>query len=589
MTFPGDLRQSLGFVWRASPRIAATVLAALILQSAFSPLLLLALRRVINQVVCAGQTPVALEVSVGLVAAVAIGEALIRAFATLMGDHQADTVANRVRAAIAARSSGVGLATIENPAFHGLFQAAREDGPVFTLQLSRAFNQLLRASLTLAGLTVLLLSAHWLLVVLLVVGAAPLALTRAWQENRLRGSQDRVRMLERRAASLWDMLTRLEFAKEVRAFHMGPSSARAHGELQLAAGRERLNMGVLRARAEIITQVAAELAILGGLYLLASRALAGRASIGALVISFWALQFCRSLLSESLSAVAAIHQATLRLAPLRALLALPDGPPEPAMPVLLPARLTHGFEFRGVSLTYGGAATPALRDVDLVIAPGERIALVGANGSGKSSFVKLLCRLYDPTTGVILFNGAPLTASDSPSLRGRMAIVFQDFGRFEMTAGENISVCDPRLAPGDPAIAAAARAAGIDDRLAKLPQGYDTPLGRRLNGGADLSVGEWQKIALARAFVRDAEIVVFDEPTSALDAAAEQSLIEHLWTETAGKTVVIVSHRLSTVRHADRIVVLREGQIVEVGPHDTLMAAGGVYADLFSRQAEPYR
>ncbi|AHG92273.1 ABC transporter related protein (plasmid) [Gemmatirosa kalamazoonensis] len=266
--------------------------------------------------------------------------------------------------------------------------------------------------------------------------------------------------------------------------------------------------------------------------------------------------------------------------------------PPGAPPVPTPIR--EGFVFEGVSFRYPGTERWAVRDFHLVLRPGERIALVGENGAGKTTITKLLARLYDPTEGRILLDGRDLREYDLASVRGAVGVIFQDFVRYDMRFDENIAVgeIDVLASDGDgvPAsIAAAAERSLADTLLPRLPAGYAQMLGRRFADGVDLSGGEWQKVALARAYLRDAQVLVLDEPTAALDARAEYEVFLRFAELTAGRMALLISHRFSTVRMADRIVVLRHGSVVEAGDHATLVARRGLYAELFEMQAEGYR
>ena len=230
-----------------------------------------------------------------------------------------------------------------------------------------------------------------------------------------------------------------------------------------------------------------------------------------------------------------------------------------------------------------------LQGVNARLPAGKVTALVGVNGAGKSTLVKLLTRMYDPTSGQILLDGILLAHYDLASLRKRMAVVYQDFARFALPLRENIAVGDLKTEPDMQRIEQAARRSGADEVAAKLPEGYSTELTRRFEGGVELSGGEWQKVALARSFLRDATLVILDEPASALDANAEYQLFQHFRELSAGKTALLVSHRLSTVRMADQILVLDNGRIVEAGSHADLIARGGHYASLYEMQAGRYR
>ena len=220
---------------------------------------------------------------------------------------------------------------------------------------------------------------------------------------------------------------------------------------------------------------------------------------------------------------------------------------------------------------------------------GETVALVGGNGAGKTTIVKLMTRLYDPQEGRVLLDGVPLPAYDLDDLRARIGAIFQDFVRFDLTAGENVAVGRIEAAADADRIAAAAARGLAAPVIERLPEGYAQPLGKRFAGGLDLSGGEWQKVALSRAYMREAEILILDEPTAALDARAEHDVFARFRELSAGRTAVLISHRFSTVRMADRILVLEGGRVLEQGSHAALMDRGGRYAELFTLQAEGYR
>jgi ATP-binding cassette subfamily B protein len=230
-----------------------------------------------------------------------------------------------------------------------------------------------------------------------------------------------------------------------------------------------------------------------------------------------------------------------------------------------------------------------LRDINLTIRPGEKIALVGHNGAGKTTLIKLLSRLYDPTEGAILIDGINIRELDPLDLRQRIGVIFQDFVRYHLPARENIGFGQIEKLAGMEQIIEAARKSGAHSIIENLPEGYETMLGRWFHGGHELSVGQWQKIALARAFMRDAEILVLDEPTASLDAETEYEIFRNFQELTEGKMAILISHRFSTVRMADRIVVIQKGRLAELGSHRELLRQEGIYARLFSLQAEGYR
>jgi ATP-binding cassette subfamily B protein len=260
-----------------------------------------------------------------------------------------------------------------------------------------------------------------------------------------------------------------------------------------------------------------------------------------------------------------------------------------AQPRPVPQEIRSGLEFRHVSFRYEGHTEWALADINLTIRPSEKVALVGPNGAGKTTLIKLLTRLYDPTEGQILLDGVDLRDYDPTALRQRIGVIFQDFVRYHLAAAENVGFGQIEALADRPRIETAATKSGADVVIRTLPEGYDTTLGRWFNKGRDLSGGEWQRIALARAFMRDSEVIVLDEPTAALDAENEMRVFQQFRELTTDKIAVLISHRFSTVRMADRIFVLEGGRISEQGSHAELLQLGGTYARLFTLQAESYR
>jgi ATP-binding cassette subfamily B protein len=263
----------------------------------------------------------------------------------------------------------------------------------------------------------------------------------------------------------------------------------------------------------------------------------------------------------------------------------------------IPAKIQSGFVFENVGFRYPGSEQWAVRNVDLVLRPGERVALVGENGAGKTTITKLLARLYDPTEGRITLDGIDLKEYDLVSLRHAIGVIFQDFVRYDMRFDENIGVGEIDSVRADldrnngtpPAISAAAENSLAASLLPRFAKGYQQMLGRRFDEGVDLSGGEWQKIALARAYIRDAQVLILDEPTAALDARAEYEVFLRFSELVAGRMAILISHRFSTVRMADRIIVLRHGKVEEQGSHEELLANGGLYEELFTMQAQGYR
>jgi ATP-binding cassette subfamily B protein len=318
------------------------------------------------------------------------------------------------------------------------------------------------------------------------------------------------------------------------------------------------------------------------------RSPAGIITIGTLTFLAASFRQSRDLLQRVLLALAQVYEQSLYLDDLFGFFEIVPRMQLPDQPRPVPTPIRTGFVFENVGFRYAGQERWAVRGLSFSLAPGERLALVGENGAGKTTLAKLLVRLYDPAEGRILLDGVDLREYDVESLRRNAGVIFQDFVRYDFMLGENVAVGDINRLDDQALVRDAARRS-LADTVAERVGGYERMLGRRFEGGADLSGGEWQKVALARAYMRDAQLLVLDEPTAALDARAEYEVFLRFSELTKGKMAVLISHRFSTVRMADRILVLQAGRLIEEGTHDALVAAGGVYADLFQLQAQGYR
>jgi ATP-binding cassette subfamily B protein/ATP-binding cassette subfamily C protein len=333
------------------------------------------------------------------------------------------------------------------------------------------------------------------------------------------------------------------------------------------------------------------LAFYGMYALMAGRAARGDISLGDLTLYIAVFRQGQGAVQQILAGVGALYEDALFMSNLFDDLSLPTGGEAARLsPPRSPARGRAGaLELRNVSFRYPGKEHWALRDLSLVIAPGEKLGLVGENGAGKSTLVKLLLRLHDPTEGEIRYGGVDLRDMDPADLRARVGAVFQDFVRYQFTAAENVGLGNPARLEDRTRVAEAARLGGAAPMIEALPKGYDTVLGGWFEAGHELSSGQWQKLAVARAFMRDeAEVLVFDEPTAAVDAEGEHELLERFQALAADRTAIVISHRFSTVRVADRIAVLHGGRLEELGSHRELVERGGRYAHLFSLQAKGY-
>jgi ATP-binding cassette subfamily B protein len=319
------------------------------------------------------------------------------------------------------------------------------------------------------------------------------------------------------------------------------------------------------------------------------QALNGKISIGSLQFLINSIAGAAAQIQAIFSTFSSIADQALFLTDLLEFFAVEPKIRTASVAIPAPRPIQRGFEFQDVSFRYAGAERLILKNLNFRIEPGERIALVGANGQGKTTFVKLIARLYDPTEGRILLDGRDLREYDMASLHREIGVIFQDFVRYEMPARANIGVGRLEYLGDEARLREAAHKSQAEDVLGKLEGGMDQMLGRRFEGGVDLSGGEWQKFALARAYLRDAQVLILDEPTAALDAMAEYEVFRRFSELTEGRMAILISHRFSTVRMSDRIVVLEDGAIREQGTHQELVGSGGRYAEMFELQAANYR
>jgi len=581
------------FVWR-SARGWTAAHAALLAAQGVVPLAQLYLMKLVVDSVAAsasaggGDFPRA-ALLVALIGGVTLLGALLRSGAALVGEAQAQAVTDHMSEVLHAKSIEADLAYYESSRYYDTLHRAQLEAPFRPLQIVNGLAQLAQSGISLLGVAALLFAFNWVVGAVLFAAVVPGLAVRFAEARKLLRWQEEQTGRERMAEYLNWILTGGACAKEVRLFGTGPLFAGRFRELRKELREGRLAMAFRRSAAETAAQVFAIAAFTGSYLFISWRAAQGAITLGDLVMLFTAFARGQGFLQEAMGSLGRLYEGNLFLSHLDEFLSLERTVAEPGNPRPFPRPMAAGIAFDRVGFGYPGAGRPALTDVSFTVGPGEVVALVGENGSGKTTLAKLLCRLYDPTAGSVRIDGTDLREFATGALRREIAVLFQDFVEYHLTAGENIRLGNIALPPGDGRIAAAARSSGADQVIARLPRGYDTPLGKWFADGEELSVGEWQKIALARAFARDAQIMVLDEPTSSLDPRAEQEVFRAFRELAAGRAALIISHRFSTVRAADRILVLKEGRIIEGGSHQELVRLGGTYARLFELQSRGYR
>ncbi len=495
---------------------------------------------------------------------------------------------NHVNSLIIRKALALDLRFFEDGQFYDKLQNARRDADNRALRVVTDSFMLVQSLVTLISLGALLLRfSPWLVVIIFGATAPSFIAQSKYAHLSFRVISWRVPE-SRLLRYLEELLTGQESAKEVKLFSLGETLLGRYHALYWKFYAEDRALALRRTVASLGWGLLSTVSYYGSYAWVLWRAVAGTITLGDMTMYLTIFRQAQSSFRSVFDGLGRLYENNLFLDHLFDFLALeptmsPDGTGRP-----VPAPIAQGIEFRNVSFRYPGTENWVLRGINLQINPRERIALVGLNGAGKTTLIKLLTRLYDPTEGQILLDGIDLREYSLESLRSRMGVIFQDYVRYHLTAQENIGFGQLEKLDDMPLIVTAAQKGGADPIIQRLPKGYQTRLGRRWEG-SDLSVGEWQKVGLSRAFMRDADIVVLDEPTASLDAEAEYAVFRRFGELTAGKIAVIISHRFSTVRMADRIVVLEGGRVTEMGSHVELVSLGGTYARLFSVQAAAYR
>ncbi|MBQ0981861.1 ABC transporter ATP-binding protein [Micromonospora sp. M61] len=592
-------RSALGLTWRAAPGGTTTDLLLAVL-AGLTPVLVAALTKlVLDRLTGGGSAGVPLTaLAAGLAMAAALGTVLPH-LRTYVAAQRSRAVSRLVRRRLYdAVQRLVGLVRLEDPEFQDRLQAAQQTGHLGPTQLTGNTFGAVQSALAMTGFLGVLLMLNPLIGALVLLAALPTL----WMQLRLNRARAamvlRMEHFQRRDLFFAQLLVGVPAAKEVRLFGLGRFFGdRMLDELHdLHRVEQKLDRREVRAQA-VLGLLGATVAGIGVVYTV-SVARAGGLSPGDVVIFLAAIPGVQGALGSLVVQLGAIHQALLLFEHYDQVAHVETDLPVPATPRPVPP-LTEGIELRDVWFRYSPQHPWVLRGVDLHLRAGATTALVGLNGAGKSTLVKLLCRFYDPERGSIRWDGVDLREFDPAELRERLGAVFQDFMPYDLSAAENIALGDLGAREDPERLRTAARHAGIDDTLTALPRGYDTLLTRIFFDGPDrddpqagvvLSGGQWQRVALARGFLRaERDLLILDEPSSGLDAEAEHDLHRRLGELRRGRTSLLISHRLNSVRDADTIVVLADGRVVERGDHRELLAAAGRYARLFGLQARGYR
>ena len=582
----------LKIVWRSGPTVVGSGLLFRVVVSLL-PLAMLAITKVIvDHVVHAVSTHQAVPTRFWWLVAAEFALAVLISVLGRVIDYLdgllADKYSRHVSVQVMEHAANLDLIAYENPVFYDRLERARVQA-TDRLAMIQAIGRLVQQVVTSVSLSIYIIVFSPWLMLLLVGGLIPAFLGESHFAFLGYAKNFRQTPIKRQLDYLRLVGGSKEAAKELKLFGLKNFLTSRFASLwdqiyeeDVSLLRRKLFAGVFLAALGTIGYYSAYVFIVW-------RTLLGVISIGAMTALSGAILQVSGNIEQLFSTVSGIADQALFLTDLLAFLEME--PTIRSKPNALPAPkpIQHGFEFRDVWFCYPGTSRMVLKGLNLTLRAGERVALVGENGQGKTTIVKMLTRLYDPTAGQILLDGVDLREYNLEDLYSQIGVIFQDFMRYEMTAGENIAVGRVEQLQQRQLIESAARKSLADEVVARLPQGYDQMLGRRFEMGVDLSGGEWQRLALARAYLRDAQVLILDEPTAGLDARSEFDVFRRFSELTAGKTALFISHRFSTVRMADRIVVMEDGRITEDGNHEQLASLGGRYAEMFEMQAASYR
>ena len=589
--------RALKFVWQASPR--HTLFSGIVvIVAGCLPLLSLYLMKLIIDSVThlsfdSGNMPADQGISrVFLYILLACGAGLLIACFNFLSDYlkkaQSLKVADYMFSVLHKKSCEADLAYYESSTYQDTLHRAQMEGPYRPTSIVNGLFSSGQNAASFIAVFLLLISFSPLLCLVIIIATIPGIFFRlkyaeknySWQQKR---TQD-----ERKALYFNNILTGDLHAKELRLFNLGSYFTGRFKTIRKLVNHEKLGLEKTRLWGDLIARSCAVISAFAAFAYIASITIQGTISLGDMVMYFQAFQRGGGYLKTLLESMAQMYEDNLFLSNFYDFLNLEPRVKTPDTPRNIPPQIMEGFKFNKVSFGYQDHAKEVLTGLDFSIKPGEIVALVGENGSGKSTIVKLLSRLYDPDQGNITLDGIDIKNFKLASFRKKISVVFQDPIKFQLSVKENIYLGNVDKKTETNKIREAAVKAGIEKKIEDLCSGYDTLLGRWFKGGEELSIGQWQMLAIARAFFKDASLVVFDEPSSALDPGAEADIFLKLKVLMQGRTALIISHRYSTVKMADKILVLDEGRIIEQGSHSVLMKMNGKYARLFNTQAKAY-
>jgi ATP-binding cassette subfamily B protein len=581
--------KSLKMVWRSAPRLA-TLNTLLSIARSFMPLLLIWLvKNVIDAItLAAGARDNPLQSIIVPVAALAIAwftDEALSDFSAYIRRKQSLKFEDYMYGLIQTKSVRIDLINFENPEYHNCLSRASKEA---TWRPNNILNNLIsvsRASVSFIALAVLIIAFSPWLAILLLVANIPGIWLRLHYSDKLYNFQRKETPEERKASYFNWLLTGDRPSREIRLFGLA-EYFRTHFRFAYVLHKEKeLEIIKKRTAVEIVSDLVKAGAFLIALMSIAVKTVEGSVTLGRMAMLLLAFRQSMVSMRELFMAVSGIYEDGLFIGDTFEFLNLSEKISTDRNGIT-PTPLSRNIVLENVSFSYKGNRAKAIDNLSLELKKGEIVAIVGRNGAGKSTLAKLLCRLYDPDSGSITYDGKDIREFDPEEYRKQFSVIFQDFMLYNLPAGENIRLGDVNNNNPDGRVMEKAKSAGIHELIEKLPDGYDTLIGNLFEGSRELSWGEWQKIALARALYRDSPVLILDEPSSALDPESEYEIFSRVKNILKDRTSVLISHRLTSNRLADRIVVMDKGRIIETGDHDTLMSKKGMYYTIFTKQIQ---